>query len=209
MLINVKMPTDCWHFNIYKQDKFCAQLSWAWKKINNLVAWSMDTAITLVFWTLLLNCSSGLGQWSVLWSFGLHKNSGPHEYSGLGHYSGSLDQARTLGSMDLASTLVLWTSWELNYMSTLVLTSTLVLWTKLELWFYGLGQYSRLCPSHLYIVYMWASTRENMSWGFANNTGADQPVHLCRLISAFFKFYIRFWNESYLNLLQAKFQYSS
>ena len=31
MLINVKMPTivdyNCWHFNIYEQDKFCAQLS--------------------------------------------------------------------------------------------------------------------------------------------------------------------------------------
>ena len=27
MLINVKMPTFCRHFNIYKQDKFRAQLS--------------------------------------------------------------------------------------------------------------------------------------------------------------------------------------
>ena len=28
MLINVKMPTsNYWHFNIYEQDKFCAQLS--------------------------------------------------------------------------------------------------------------------------------------------------------------------------------------
>ena len=26
---------NCWHFNIYAQDKFRAQLSWAWKK-----AWS-------------------------------------------------------------------------------------------------------------------------------------------------------------------------
>ena len=25
-----------WHFNIYEQDKFCAQLSWAWKKFYNL-----------------------------------------------------------------------------------------------------------------------------------------------------------------------------
>ena len=31
----------------------------------------------------------------------------------------------------------------------------------------------------------WASTRENLSSGFANNTGADQPAHPCRLISAF------------------------
>ena len=28
MLINVKMPTDCWHFNIYEQDKFCAVLEY-------------------------------------------------------------------------------------------------------------------------------------------------------------------------------------
>ena len=27
---------NCWHFNIYEQDKFCAQLSWAWKKFYNL-----------------------------------------------------------------------------------------------------------------------------------------------------------------------------
>ena len=27
MLINVKMPTFCWHFNIYGHDKFHAQLS--------------------------------------------------------------------------------------------------------------------------------------------------------------------------------------
>ena len=26
MLINVKMPTKYWHFNIYEQDKSCAQL---------------------------------------------------------------------------------------------------------------------------------------------------------------------------------------
>ena len=27
LLINVKMPTICWHFNIYEQDKFHPQLS--------------------------------------------------------------------------------------------------------------------------------------------------------------------------------------
>ena len=27
---------NCWHFNIYEQDKFHAQLSWAWKKFHNL-----------------------------------------------------------------------------------------------------------------------------------------------------------------------------
>ena len=32
---------------------------------------------------------------------------------------------------------------------------------------------------------VWASMRENLSLGFATNKGADQPVHLCRLISAF------------------------
>ena len=37
-------------------------------------------------------------------------------------------------------------------------------------------------------VYMllikWASTRENLSSGVANNTGADQPAHPCSLLSA-------------------------
>ena len=32
---------------------------------------------------------------------------------------------------------------------------------------------------------MWAATRENLSSGFANNTGADQPAHPRSRISAF------------------------
>ena len=32
---------------------------------------------------------------------------------------------------------------------------------------------------------MWALTRENMSLGFANNKGADQPAHPRILISTF------------------------
>ena len=32
---------------------------------------------------------------------------------------------------------------------------------------------------------IWASTRENLFSGFTNNTGADQPAHLRRLISTF------------------------
>ena len=47
----------------------------------------------------------------------------------------------------------------------------------------------------------WASTRENLSSGFAKNTGADQPAHQRSLISAFV--------ISYVNLLQVKFQFSS
>ena len=35
------------------------------------------------------------------------------------------------------------------------------------------------------LIYKWASTLENLSSGFANNTGADQPAHPRRLISAF------------------------
>ena len=35
------------------------------------------------------------------------------------------------------------------------------------------------------IVIIWASTRENLSSGFANSKGADQPAHPRRLISAF------------------------
>ena len=30
---------NCWHFNIYEQDKLRAQLSWIWKKFYNLGAW--------------------------------------------------------------------------------------------------------------------------------------------------------------------------
>ena len=30
---------NCWHCNIYEQEKFHAQLSWAWKKFYNLGAW--------------------------------------------------------------------------------------------------------------------------------------------------------------------------
>ena len=32
---------------------------------------------------------------------------------------------------------------------------------------------------------IWASRRENLSSGFENNEGPDQPAHLHRLISAF------------------------
>ena len=49
LLINVKMPTtfnNCSHFNIYEQEKFHAQLSWAWKKFYDLGAWS-DLTLTL------------------------------------------------------------------------------------------------------------------------------------------------------------------
>ena len=31
---------NCWHFNIYEQDKFRAQLSWAWKKFYILGTWT-------------------------------------------------------------------------------------------------------------------------------------------------------------------------
>ena len=37
---------------------------------------------------------------------------------------------------------------------------------------------------------IWALMRENLSTGFANNKGADQSAHPCRLISAFV---IGFW----------------
>ena len=47
---------------------------------------------------------------------------------------------------------------------------------------------------------IWASARENLSLVFANNKGADQPVH--PLLFAF-------WKVSYVNLLPMKFQFSS
>ena len=36
LLINVKMPTIVGIFNIYEQNKFRAQLSWAWKKFYGM-----------------------------------------------------------------------------------------------------------------------------------------------------------------------------
>ena len=41
--------------------------------------------------------------------------------------------------------------------------------------------------------------------GFANNKDADQPAHPRSLVSAFA---FAYWKVSYLNLLQADFQYS-
>ena len=38
---------NCWHFNIYEQDKFHAQLSWAGKKFYNLEAWSRTKQLQL------------------------------------------------------------------------------------------------------------------------------------------------------------------
>ena len=35
----------CWHFNIYEQDKFRAQLRWAWEKFYNLGARSAYTYV--------------------------------------------------------------------------------------------------------------------------------------------------------------------
>ena len=41
----------------------------------------------------------------------------------------------------------------------------------------------RYLPIWTYII--WASMRKNLSLGFANNKGADQPVRVRRLISTF------------------------
>ena len=54
-----------------------------------------------------------------------------------------------------------------------------------------------------------ASTQENMSSGFVNNKGADQPAHPGRLISAFVICFLENWKVSCLNLLLEKFQFSS
>ena len=47
-----------------------------------------------------------------------------------------------------------------------------------------------IAPSHQLLAFIlkhkiWASTRDNLSSGFANNTGAGQPAHLRSLISTF------------------------
>ena len=44
---------------------------------------------------------------------------------------------------------------------------------------------SDLFRNHIRNNIMWASTRENLSSGFANSKGADQSAHPRRLISAF------------------------
>ena len=51
-----------------------------------------------------------------------------------------------------------------------------------------------------------ASTQENLSLTFVNNKTADQPAHPLRLTSTFVNHLLR---VSYLNLRQAKFEYSS
>ena len=56
--------------------------------------------------------------------------------------------------------------------------SLLILFSKLSFQIFLSG-----LPSECQII--WAATPENLSSGFANNTGADQPVHLRSLISAF------------------------
>ena len=41
-------------------------------------------------------------------------------------------------------------------------------------------------PDHTNLLFfMWASTRETLSLGFANNNGIDQPARPCSLISTF------------------------
>ena len=39
--------------------------------------------------------------------------------------------------------------------------------------------------NHILVLITWASTQENLSTGFANNKGTDQPAHPCSTISAF------------------------
>ena len=55
-----KNANNCWHFNIYEQDKFRAQLSWVWQKFYYLGACSvlMDSSfwfdITNLGWFILI-----------------------------------------------------------------------------------------------------------------------------------------------------------
>ena len=37
-IVFIVLINNCLHFNIYEQDKFRAQLNWAWKKFYNLGA---------------------------------------------------------------------------------------------------------------------------------------------------------------------------
>ena len=56
----------------------------------------------------------------------------------------------------------------------------------------------------LKVIYILALTQDDR--GVVNNTGADQPAHPGSLISALV---IAFWKVPYVNLLLAKFQFSS
>ena len=56
----------------------------------------------------------------------------------------------------------------------------------------------------MYII--WAWTRENLSSGFANKNGADQPGHTPRLISAFV---IHFLERFISKLATGEIQFSS
>ena len=42
----------CQHFNIYEQEKFHAQLNWAWKKFDNLGAWLGQALYPLLLYTV-------------------------------------------------------------------------------------------------------------------------------------------------------------
>ena len=58
MLINVKMPTIVVNFNIYEQDKFDAQLSWAQKSFitsgpgpGEMLSWEIVLALSAIFFS--------------------------------------------------------------------------------------------------------------------------------------------------------------
>ena len=65
---------SCWHFNIYEQDKFRAQLSWVWNKFYNLWASSpsYETKLVDISRTCsncikhVRNCIMGATLWNIL-----------------------------------------------------------------------------------------------------------------------------------------------
>ena len=64
----------------------------------------------------------------------------------------------------------------------------------------------QLLPLKLEIAIIWALSRQNLSSGFANNKGADQPAHPRRLISVYV---IRLQESIVSQFDHAKFQYSN
>ena len=57
-----------------------------------------------------------------------------------------------------------------------------VTWLKFSMEFHV----SVMKPHRIFLsIDIWASSQENLSSGFAKNTGADQPAHPRSLISAF------------------------
>ena len=68
----------------------------------------------------------------------------------------------------------------------------------------------RRTVSALFADIVWASKQENLSWGgFGNNKGAPYQLVYYAQSDQCLNLLFAYWEVSYLNLLQARFQFSS